>query len=225
MERLEQIPLSERAYQALKRHIIERQVGPQEKLDIQALSLQLGVSRMPIIDAITRLESEGLVQRHNRVGTYVSPLDLATYEEVFAARSMVEQWATIPAIANLSETDIQQLKAILQNARHLLSDVTEETFQYRQFIAYDQQFHTSLVQLSQNVRVSQFYASLDSHMQIARVYSLRALERSKEGQEEHEAILAAFIARDVEQACRQQQIHLERSRGSVLRLLEQQQVL
>ncbi len=225
MERLEQITLSERVYQALKQHIIERQVAPQDKLDIQALSQQLGVSRMPVIDAIARLEAEGLVRRQNRVGTYVSPLDRTVYEEVFAARSMVEQWATAPAIANLQEKDIQQLGALLQEARQLLQDVTEETFQYRQFSIYDQQFHLTLVQLSRNVRVSQFYASLDSHMQIARVYSLRALKRSREGQEEHEALLAAFSARDVEQACLQQQIHLECSRTSVLALLEQYRVL
>lgn len=101
MERIEQATLSERTYQALKRHIVERQVMPLEKLDIQELSQQQGVSRMPIIDALTRLEIEGLVQRHNRVGTYVTPLDRATYEEVFAARSMVEQWSTESAIAHL----------------------------------------------------------------------------------------------------------------------------
>lgn len=225
MERLEQITLSERVYQALKQYIIERQVAPQDKLDIQALSQQLGVSRMPVVDAIARLEAEGLVRRQNRVGTYVSPLDRIVYEEVFAARCMVEQWATISAIANLQEKDIQQLHTLLQKARQLLQDATEETFQYRQFSIYDQQFHLTLVQLSRNVRVSQFYASLDSHMQIARVYSLRALKRSREGQEEHEAILSAFSARDVEQARLQQQIHLERSRTSVLALLEQYRVL
>ena len=124
----------------------------------------------------------------------------------------------------VQSADIERLRVLLAQARSLLA-ATEETFQYHQFIVYDQQFHTDLVQLCKNAHISQFYASLDSHMQIARVYSLKALERSKEGQEEHEAILSAFSARDVEQARLQQKMHLERSRVGVLALLERYQVL
>lgn len=123
------------------------------------------------------------------------------------------------------DEDIQRFSTLLQQARLLLINVTEKTFQYHQFMTYDQQFHTGLVQLCKNSHVIQFYASQDSHMQIARFYSLQALERSKEGQVEHEAILAAFADRDVEQARHQQQIHLERSRIGVLALLERHQVL
>jgi Transcriptional regulators len=225
MKRLEQASLSERTYQELKRYIVERQVGPQEKLDIQELGQQLGVSRMPILDALTRLEMEGLVQRHNRVGTYITPLNRATYEEIYTARSMVEQWATAPTIAVLRDADIQRFRTLLQQSRSLITNVTEEDFQYLQFIDYDQQFHVGLVQLCQNTRVIQFYESLDSHEHIVRVHTLRMLKRCSETQKEHEDILAAFAARDVEQARLRQQIHLDLSRAGVLALLEQHYML
>jgi len=47
--------LSARAYQTLKQRIVARQIKPGVKLDIAALEAELGVSRMPILDALARL--------------------------------------------------------------------------------------------------------------------------------------------------------------------------
>ncbi len=225
MESVQYFSLSDQAYDILKRNIIERQLAPNTKLDINALGQQLGVSRMPILDALTRLEAEGLVLRRNRVGTYVMPLDKAVFEEIFEARGMVEQWATSPVIAHLQADDIIQLRALLDEAGQLLTNATEETLDYRRFVEYDQRFHLTLIQLCGNTRIIEFYRSLNSHMQIARVYSLRALSRCIEGQTEHEAILEAFAAHNVERARTAQQHHLERSRTGVLALLEEHGVL
>ena len=51
------------------------------------------------------------------VPIYVTPLNRATYEEVFAARLVVEQWATAPAIAHVQEADIERLCILLVQAR------------------------------------------------------------------------------------------------------------
>jgi DNA-binding GntR family transcriptional regulator len=225
MESVHYVSLGEQVYSILKRSILERQLSPNSKLDINALGQQLGVSRRPILDALTRLEAEGLVIFRNRVGTFVTPLDKTMFEEIFEARDMIEQWASSRIVANLRGEDVMHLRALLQETGQLLAGVTEQTFDYRRSIELDQQFHLALIHLCGNSRVIEQYSSLNSHMQIVRAYSLRALKRSQEGQVEHEAILEAFTARNVERAQAAQSHHTQRSRIGVLALLDQYGVL
>ncbi len=217
--------LSEQVYQVLKQQIIERKVKPNDKLDINALAEELGVSRTPILDALTRLEVDRLVVSKNRVGTYVAPLDRAMYEEIFDARLMVENWAIQQASEHLTEQRVEALHDLLRRSAQLLVGVDAETFDYRSFIKYDQNFHLALIEVCSNSRVSEFYRSLNIHIQIARVYALRPLNRSIEGQGEHEAILQHLANHDVKNALKAQQYHLERSRENVLRSLERYQQL
>lgn len=213
--------LSDNVYKTLKAQIIERQIRPGKKLDIQELSKQMGVSRMPILDAITRLKAEGLIRSKPRVGTYVTPLDETIFEEIFEARNMIEYWVTPLTILHIRDVDIQELENLLQHTTDLLLNVDNETFDYRQFVELDQQFHLRLIQLCGNEHIIEMYRSLNSHIQIGRAYSLRALDRSREGHDEHEAILKAFAARDVEQARAAQHFHAERSHAGVRKLLKE----
>lgn len=212
--------LSARVYETLKQRIIERQIQPGVKLDLAGLEAELGVSRMPILDALTRLEHDGLVTVRNRVGTYVTPLSVELFEEIYDVRIMIEQWMTPKIILHLSNRDIADFQTLLGHGRRLLENVTDDAFDYREFTRIDEQFHLELIRLGRNRRITDWYATLHTHIQTARAYSLRALARSREGQAEHEAILAAFAARDVAGARLAQLTHAERSRQGILTLLE-----
>lgn len=220
MRKSGRVSLSDQAYETLRRQIIERRLMPGVKLDITALESELGVSRMPILDALTRLEHEGLVTVRNRVGTYVTPLSITLVEEIYDVRMMIEQWVTPRIILHISNKDIVESRALLAHMQQMLENVTDESFDYRAFTHCDEKFHLDLIQLSSNQRMIQWYATLNTHIQTARAYSFRALARSKEGQIEHEAILNAFAARDVEDARLAQLNHAERSRVGILALLQ-----
>jgi DNA-binding GntR family transcriptional regulator len=212
--------INEQVYNILKRRIIERRIIAGAKLDINALADELRVSRMPIVEAITRLEIEGLVERRNRVGTFVTPLNREKYEEIYASREMIEQWAVKPIIERITDTNIDSLEALLKQTKVLLHGVTEATFDYQKYSEYDGQFHLSLILLCGNSYITNFYGSLNSHVHILRVLSLGALKRSEETQVEHEAILNAYKARDPRKAQAAQASHLQKSRYGVLKLLE-----
>src|SRR5690349_16829297 len=127
METVQYTSINEQVYTILKRRIIERRILIGAKLDINALSDELNISRMPIVDALTRLETEGLVERRNRVGTFVAPLDRVKYEEIYATREMLEQWAVKPIIERITKSDITALRQILGQTQTLLQNVTEDT--------------------------------------------------------------------------------------------------
>jgi DNA-binding GntR family transcriptional regulator len=212
--------INEQVYAIVKRRIIERRFPAGAKLDINALAEELGVSRMPVVEALTRLETEDLVERRNRVGTFVAPMDRTRYEDIYAAREMIEQWAAKPIVERISDEDISALWGVLEQTRPLLENVSEDTFNYQRFSEYDGMFHLSLIKLCGNSYIMNFYASMNSHVQIVRVLSLAALKRSRETQIEHENILRAYEARDVEKVRLAQSIHLEKSRVGVLKTLE-----
>lgn len=212
--------LSNQAYDILKRRIIERQLVPNTKLDINEISRQLGVSRMPVVDALARLEGEGLVERRNRVGTFVTALDQAFFDEMFEARLMIEMWAAALIAERMTAADQGTLRTLLSEASLLLQVTTDSSFDYLSSVRYDTEFHLGLIRLCGNSRVIDIYESLNVHAQVARVYSLRALQRAREGQQEHEAILAAFAAGNVEQAQSRQRLHVERSRAGLRVLLD-----
>lgn len=213
--------LSDSVYETLKTEIVDRHLAPDSQLDIAELGERYGVSRMPILEAITRLKAEGLVISRNRVGTFVTPLDKVSLEQTYEARLMLEAWVTPQSILHLRNADVMGLRQLLQKSGALLVGVNNESFDYRQYIQYDHEFHLSLVRLCGNTRLIDFYQSLNSHLQIARAYSLRALERSQEGQAEHEAILDAFADRDVERARETQRYHAQRSFEGALILLNE----
>jgi DNA-binding GntR family transcriptional regulator len=220
MQKNGRVSLSDQAYETLKRRIVERQIMPGVKLDISGLEDEFGVSRMPILDALTRLEHEGLVTVRNRVGTYVTPLSISLVEQIYDVRIMIEQWVTPQIILHISNKDIAESQALLAHMQQLLENVTDETFDYRSFTYCDETFHLDLIRLSDNRHITNWYASLNTHIQTARAYSFRALTRSKEGHAEHEAILNAFAARDIAGARLAQLTHAERSRAGILALLQ-----
>lgn len=212
--------LNEQVYEILRQRIIERQLQPGTKLDLAAIQRELAVSRMPVVDALRRLELEGLVTVRNRVGSFVTPLSATLYEEIFEARIMIEYWVTPKIILHISNNDLEELRNLLEETAHLVTGVTDETFDYRSFIRCDEQFHLRLICLCKNSHIIGAYRALNTHMQTARAYSLRALARSREGQQEHEAILEAFARRDVKQARVAQRRHAEHSRAGILALLQ-----
>ena len=54
--------LNDRVYETLKQQLIDRELGPGEKLSLHELAAALGVSRSPVHHALTRLVSEGLLR-------------------------------------------------------------------------------------------------------------------------------------------------------------------
>ena len=72
-QRLVRVDLNEQAYSWLRERIVTRQFGPGERLGLQGLADELGVSRSPVHQALTRLVSDGLVTVSRR-GYAVRPI-------------------------------------------------------------------------------------------------------------------------------------------------------
>jgi DNA-binding GntR family transcriptional regulator len=82
------------------------------RLNIDALSRELGVSAIPVREALRRLEAEGWVRFQPNVGAIVAPVDATTWEQEMVATAILEGAATADAAARLRPSDMARLRRI-----------------------------------------------------------------------------------------------------------------
>jgi DNA-binding GntR family transcriptional regulator len=78
------------------------------------LAEELGVSRIPVREALVQLEAEGLVKIHAHRGAVVTGLEVEAIEELFELRSLVEPRLLEKSALHLDTRDFKQLRKILR---------------------------------------------------------------------------------------------------------------
>jgi DNA-binding GntR family transcriptional regulator len=82
------------------------------RLNIDAISRELGVSPIPVREALRRLEAEGWVRFQPNVGAIVAPVDATAWEQEMVAVAILEGAATADAAARLRPADLTTLRQI-----------------------------------------------------------------------------------------------------------------
>jgi DNA-binding GntR family transcriptional regulator len=109
---VQQDALGERVAQALRRAIILRELSPGLRITEPALAERFGVSRLPVRDALTQLEHEGLVRTEPRRGTFVVGFSEADLTGLYECRRLLESHA-VRRLAEASTADIlNQLRSV-----------------------------------------------------------------------------------------------------------------
>lgn len=199
MERIQYYSLTDQVYDILKRRIIGREIQSNEKLDVNGLAVELSVSRMPVVEALTRLERDGLVERRNRVGTFVAPVNIQLFEEWLEMRAMIEDWAAPRAVAKATAEDISRLKQLLKRSARELAAADTLAFDFYKFIeTYDTGFHIVLIQIAGNSQIAEAFASIHTHARIGRslIQQKDQLAVCARSQKWHERIMDALVKRD-----------------------------
>ncbi|SMG21154.1 transcriptional regulator, GntR family [Paraburkholderia susongensis] len=91
---------------AVRQRILSGELAPGEVLRQEALAEELGVSRVPVREAITRLTAEGLLTSVPHKGAYVAELSIDEVKETFDIRLRLEPWIFSEAIPRITEAEI-----------------------------------------------------------------------------------------------------------------------
>lgn len=100
----------ERTYTILRDRIHSGAHPPKARLNIDALARELGVSAIPVREALRRLEAEGWVRFRPNVGAIVAPVDATTWEQEMVAVAILEGAATAEASRHMRTSDITRLR-------------------------------------------------------------------------------------------------------------------
>ena len=97
----------------LRNAIVDGRLQPGVRLDQNEIAANLGVSRMPVREALKQLEVEGLVRVYPYRGVEVASLDFAAIEELFGIRIALERLAVGRAVSNLGSAHLSRMRKIL----------------------------------------------------------------------------------------------------------------
>ncbi|MGC1214663.1 MAG: GntR family transcriptional regulator [Micromonospora sp.] len=145
---------AERAYQHLKRAILE-QVYPGGLLISEGeIAEAAGVSRTPVREALLRLEAEGLVALYPKRGALIRPVSAREITDVIEARRLVELHAAEQVWPRRAEirSDLARWLTEMRGA-HAAGDVTA-------LMAADRAFHATVVEAAGNEILAELYQRL-----------------------------------------------------------------
>ena len=127
----------ERTYTVLRDRIHSGAVRPNTRLNIDAIARELGVSAIPVREALRRLEAEGWVRFQPNVGAIVAPVDATTWEQEMTAVAILEGAATADACGRLTPADFGGLRAIAAEMKDAVADPLE-------FSALNRRLHATI---------------------------------------------------------------------------------
>ena len=211
--------VTDTVYQVVRENIIDRKLQPGQKLSPDALASRLGVSRTPVHEALVLLASEGLVEVVPRKGTFVSELGVQDIAETMDLRRALELLACETAIHTVRDQDVAALRQVLSDMEELVSNGPEANIDVvKTHYEKNMEFHTRLVDLSNNRLLNDIYQGLNAHLKIARAH-VKADEwkrRLPQERKEHRAVLRALDARDLTRLQHALDAHLRRSKDSLI---------
>jgi DNA-binding GntR family transcriptional regulator len=108
--------------EAMRQAILKGDLEPGRKLGQKELAEQLGVSRIPLRDALRRLEEEALVRIDGRRGAWVTTLDTRDIYEIYELRILLEDRCMGHVIENISDEEIGELEELARRMDEMESD-------------------------------------------------------------------------------------------------------
>ncbi|QCP50303.1 GntR family transcriptional regulator [Trinickia violacea] len=99
---------------AIRQRILSGELAPGEVLRQEAVAEELGVSRVPIREAITRLTAEGLLTSVPHKGAYVAELSIEEVRETFDIRLRLEPWIFAEAIPRITDAEIGKAERLVK---------------------------------------------------------------------------------------------------------------
>ncbi|GAA4615339.1 FCD domain-containing protein [Saccharopolyspora hordei] len=202
------VPLRERVRQELQSRIVDGRLLPGDRIFEQDLAAELGVSRVPVREAIRMLQSEGFVDvPPGRRGVFVRGLDRRQAQELFEVREALEVHAARLAAERAESGDVAALADLAEQARRAF-----EAGEIEAMSDANAAFHDTLVQLSGNELLATMLEPL--HGRLAYLFRMN-LEPDRVCRE-HEELQAAISAGDADRAAAVAKQHVLSSRRMVL---------
>jgi len=217
MEKYLQRPnLRDQVYDIVKEMIIMREIKPDEKINEEQLAERLRVSRTPIRETLCRLENEGIVRVIPRRGAFVVEQRKERVVEILQVREVLEGLVARLVAQNGDEKDLGRLRKCLER----ISSVPEEQGHLQKYTNADVEFHSLLLDASNNSMLQNMMGIVNAHLQIIRLRTVVLPGRAKRTVEEHYRVLEAIEKGDARAAERLMRKHIESVRNSAIRSIE-----
>ena len=197
--------LSDQVFEIVRERIVAGTIRPDAPIRQDALAAELGVSKIPLREALTRLEQEGLVRSRANRGYFVRELTIAEAEEVYALRLKLEPELAAQAAANASE----QERAV---AVQTLAQLDEATNAHGDGVgAFNRAFHLALLRPSRQPITTTMLERLHVLGERYVRKHLEPLGRDQRANDEHAHLLESWLLRDTHAVRERMHAHIEQT--------------
>jgi DNA-binding GntR family transcriptional regulator len=150
-------PLPEFIHQWLRDGILAGQLVPGTEIRQELLAKRFGTSRVPIREALSRLQAEGLITLRPRRGFAVTSLDHDEIIEIFELRMVVEEHATRIGTDARTEMDVVEVEALIELMESLDASAPQYSLEWS---STNRLFHTRLIECAHRKRLSEIALNL-----------------------------------------------------------------
>lgn len=150
------ISLSQKAYDYLHEKLSKGELKPGSRIVNRTLAEQIGVSVIPVREAISRLASEGLIDQVPGAGAFVRDIGRVDLENLYVLRDALESCAAAEAAKHITSEQLEEFEYIVARFRTISDKIAKQSNQHgtkaqmRQWIDDEQAFHELLFEASRN---------------------------------------------------------------------------
>lgn len=210
-------------YDVIRREILYGRLAQNQQLNLTKLEKQLGVSRTPLKMALSRLEDEGLIEISPRRGTFVRTFSGRDIHECFELRIALETYALRAAFEPHNAPLLAEIIDLFRSMDGYFDSPETYVDAIPPFMDMDRSAHLKIVALAGNARMTQAYERANVQGYIALMGARFEYADTVKTMEEHQRILRAFEARDLDGVIEAARAHLAGAGERAIKRLAAQQ--
>ena len=173
----------------IKQAVASGELKPGAKLSPSAVAADLGVSHIPVREALTSLAASGYLEHKPRVGFFVRDLSSEDLADIYHWREILEREAFQMAMPRLTADDLEEMRTLFDQMRKLTAPELRG-----EYLSLNRQFHFIAFRRAGSDRLLRFLSYL---WDVAAPYTFTALVDTGESDRDHERMMELFGARDV----------------------------
>lgn len=175
----------------LRDGILSGNLAPGEKLSEEKLATSLNVSRIPLRDALRRLETQGYVTFLSHSEVIISMPTIDEVEDYYSIAGVLEGLAGRLAVERATAEEVSRLREL-----HQLLKQAYKSKDLRRYFDVNGRFHGFIAEMARNERLRRLIIQMRQGIQKTRILSLQLPRRLDYSMREHDQILDAFLKRN-----------------------------
>ena len=185
------ITVAQQVQANIRELIFHEKLHPGERIDQNNLAEDLGVSLVPVREALKGLEAEGFVKIIPRRGAFVTEVSIDHLNDLYRARQLIEGEAAFHAMSRISDQDIDTLKHLHDEMKAATSigDVAE-------FMRLNRLFHMTIYDAVDSEIYLETVSGLWDRSELYRYRYMYVIHHANNAHHDHEAIIHACESRD-----------------------------
>ncbi|TWU49230.1 GntR family transcriptional regulator [Rubripirellula reticaptiva] len=221
--------LAERSYDYIREKLKRGELPPGKRLVNRVLASEIGVSVIPVREAIHRLASEGFIDHVPGSGAFVRKTDPQDIDDLYVLRDALESCAAGEAARYITEHQLDELNAILSEAEKIAAQISKRPKQHatktqmNAWLDTEQRFHQLVFEAARNqllAKVSREHRAIgqifDAQRDDPQLLTSDVATSTVSGKRD---LIDAFQKRDHQQARELMSQQIQRGRKEVLRHL------